>query len=101
MPAATDRRQAPTSDSETMVDDERPAGPLRRGWTTGACATAATTAATEALFGGDFPDPVTIRLPRGQEPAFALGAREPGDGGGWARPASSRTPATTPTSPTA
>lgn len=68
-----------------MVDDERPAGPLRRGWTTGACATAATTAATEALFGGRFPDPVRIRLPRGQEPAFALAERELAADGSWAR----------------
>lgn len=48
---------------------------LRRGWTTGACATAATKAAYTALLTGDFPDPVRIRLPGGQEPAFAL-ARE-------------------------
>jgi cobalt-precorrin-5B (C1)-methyltransferase len=45
---------------------------LRRGWTTGACATAATRAAAEALITGHFPDPVLIRLPGGQEPAFAL-----------------------------
>ncbi|HEY4201382.1 MAG TPA: cobalt-precorrin-5B (C(1))-methyltransferase [Devosiaceae bacterium] len=46
--------------------------PLRRGWTTGACATAATRAALTALLGGGFPDPVSITLPGGQEPAFAL-----------------------------
>lgn len=68
-----------------MVDDERPAGPLRRGWTTGACATAATTAATEALFGAPFPDPVTIRLPRGQAPAFPLALAERAGDGTWAR----------------
>ncbi|MFI7243173.1 cobalt-precorrin-5B (C(1))-methyltransferase [Streptomyces qinglanensis] len=45
---------------------------LRPGWTTGACATAATTAAYTALLTGDFPDPVTITLPKGQTPAFAL-----------------------------
>ncbi len=45
---------------------------LRRGWTTGACATAATKAALTALLGGDFPDPVEITLPKGQTPAFAL-----------------------------
>jgi cobalt-precorrin-5B (C1)-methyltransferase len=45
---------------------------LRYGWTTGACATAAATAAYTALLTGDFPDPVTITLPRGQRPAFAL-----------------------------
>ncbi|SDM79429.1 cobalt-precorrin-5B (C(1))-methyltransferase [Allokutzneria albata] len=48
---------------------------LRYGWTTGACATAATTAAYTALLTGDFPDPVEILLPKGQRPAFAL-ARE-------------------------
>lgn len=46
--------------------------PLRRGWTTGACATAAAKAAWSALNGGDFPDPVSITLPRGEQPAFAL-----------------------------
>jgi cobalt-precorrin-5B (C1)-methyltransferase len=50
-------------------------GPLRRGWTTGACATAATAAAYEALLTGAFPDAVEIALPGGQRPAFAL-ARE-------------------------
>ena len=39
---------------------------LRRGWTTGACATAATKAAYTALLTGEFPDPVQIVLPRGQ-----------------------------------
>ncbi|MEU2072705.1 cobalt-precorrin-5B (C(1))-methyltransferase [Streptomyces sp. NPDC013489] len=47
---------------------------LRPGWTTGACATAATTAAYTALLTGDFPDPVTITLPKGQTPSFALTA---------------------------
>jgi cobalt-precorrin-5B (C1)-methyltransferase len=46
--------------------------PLRNGWTTGACATAAVKAACQALATGVFPDPVTIRLPRGGEAAFAL-----------------------------
>ncbi|WP_370413683.1 cobalt-precorrin-5B (C(1))-methyltransferase [Streptomyces fradiae] len=45
---------------------------LRPGWTTGACATAATTAAYTALLTGEFPDPVTITLPKGQTPGFAL-----------------------------
>ncbi len=47
---------------------------LRPGWTTGSCATAATASAYTALLTGDFPDPVTITLPRGQTPAFALTA---------------------------
>ncbi|OHV20331.1 cobalt-precorrin-5B (C(1))-methyltransferase [Parafrankia soli] len=50
-------------------------GTLRYGWTTGACATAAATAAYTALLTGEFPDPVTITLPGGARPAFAL-ARE-------------------------
>lgn len=53
---------------------------LRPGWTTGACATAAVTAAYTALLTGDFPDPVTITLPRGQTPSFALAAEELADG---------------------
>lgn len=58
----------------------KPAGPLRRGWTTGACATAATRAAYTALLTGDFPDPVAIVLPRGDTPAFALATQELGEG---------------------
>ncbi|MEV1052195.1 cobalt-precorrin-5B (C(1))-methyltransferase [Streptomyces sp. NPDC049887] len=53
---------------------------LRPGWTTGACATAATTAAYTALLTGQFPDPVTITLPRGRRPAFALAVEELADG---------------------
>ena len=45
---------------------------LRRGWTTGACATAATKAAYQALLTGDFPDPVEITLPKGGTASFAL-----------------------------
>jgi cobalt-precorrin-5B (C1)-methyltransferase len=56
---------------------------LRRGWTTGACATAAAKAAFSALAGPGFADPVTIRLPKGQTPCFALARREQGQG--WAR----------------
>lgn len=56
---------------------------LRRGWTTGSCATAATRAAFEGLVTGHFPDPVTITLPGGQTPAFALATTASGDG--WTR----------------
>jgi cobalt-precorrin-5B (C1)-methyltransferase len=45
---------------------------LRRGWTTGACATAAAKAAFTALRTGHFPDPVDIALPRGGRAAFTL-----------------------------
>ncbi|GAA2525099.1 cobalt-precorrin-5B (C(1))-methyltransferase [Pilimelia columellifera] len=60
--------------ADEPADDDRPAAdrPLRYGWTTGACATAATAAAYTALLTGTFPDPVTITLPKGQTPAFAL-----------------------------
>jgi cobalt-precorrin-5B (C1)-methyltransferase len=51
---------------------------LRRGWTTGACATAATKAAFEALLTGIFPDPVEITLPKGERPGFALARQEIG-----------------------
>lgn len=49
---------------------------LRSGWTTGACAAAAARAAYAALISGAFPDPVTIKLPGGQTPAFALAFSE-------------------------
>ena len=50
----------------------KPNHPLRKGWTTGACATAAARAAYAALLTGRFPDPVAILLPGGQRPSFAL-----------------------------
>jgi cobalt-precorrin-5B (C1)-methyltransferase len=53
---------------------------LRRGWTTGTCATAATRAAYEALLTGEFPDPVAALLPGGMRPEFALAMQEIGDG---------------------
>lgn len=62
---------------------EKPEGELRRGWTTGACATAAVKAAFAALRTGTFPDPVTISLPKGETPAFPLALEELGPG--WAR----------------
>jgi cobalt-precorrin-5B (C1)-methyltransferase len=58
-----------TSGPDSAADAAKP---LRRGWTTGACATAAAKAAFEALLTGRFPDPVEITLPKGQRPGFAL-----------------------------
>ena len=50
--------------------------PLRRGWTTGACASGAARAAFEALLTGRFPDPVPVALPKGLRPEFALATHE-------------------------
>jgi cobalt-precorrin-5B (C1)-methyltransferase len=55
-------------------------GALRRGWTTGACAAAAARAALTALLSGRFPDPVSIRLPRGATASFPLAVAELGEG---------------------
>ncbi|SDJ83982.1 cobalt-precorrin-5B (C1)-methyltransferase [Aliiruegeria lutimaris] len=61
----------------------KPAGELRTGFTTGACATAAATAAAGALVTGEWVDPVEITLPRGQKVLFPLESRA--EGAGWAR----------------
>ncbi|GAA0780077.1 cobalt-precorrin-5B (C(1))-methyltransferase [Roseibium denhamense] len=53
-----------------MAADE--AKELRRGWTTGACATAAAKAAYTALLTGRFPDPIEITLPKGARADFVL-----------------------------
>ncbi|NCO22524.1 MAG: cobalt-precorrin-5B (C(1))-methyltransferase [Rhodobacterales bacterium] len=55
---------------------------LRRGWTTGACATAATRAALIRLWTGGFPDSVSLILPRGETPVWTLAHRDAGEG--WA-----------------
>lgn len=60
----------------------KPTGELRRGWTTGACATAATKAALQKLWGGAFLREVGITLPKGETPVFPLAVATSGDG--WA-----------------
>lgn len=60
-----------------MSQDEPP---LRRGWTTGACAAGAAKAACAALLTGRFPDPVEVTLPGGARPAFALATSSLADG---------------------
>jgi cobalt-precorrin-5B (C1)-methyltransferase len=57
-----------------MSEPEKPS--LRRGWTTGACASGAARAAFEVLLTGQFPDPVPVALPKGLRPEFALATHE-------------------------
>jgi cobalt-precorrin-5B (C1)-methyltransferase len=68
------------SDTPETARLDKPDSTLRTGWTTGACATAATKAALTALIIGEFPDPVEITLPRGEKPTFALAFETLGDG---------------------
>jgi cobalt-precorrin-5B (C1)-methyltransferase len=65
---------------DRSMEDEPPQRPLRRGWTTGACAAAAAKAAAAALVSGAFPDPVEIALPSGRRVAFALARHDLGEG---------------------
>ena len=58
-----------------------PAAQLRRGWTTGACATAATKAAYQAALTGEFPELIEILLPKGERPRFVLSLKELVPGG--------------------
>jgi cobalt-precorrin-5B (C1)-methyltransferase len=67
--------------SRTIAKDmTKPDRPLRYGWTTGACATAAAKAAYTALLTGEFPDPVEVTLPRGDRPAFTLATTATSEG---------------------
>ena len=61
------------------MSEPQPKAPLRRGWTTGACASGAARAAFEALVTGVFPDPVPVALPKGLKPEFALAMHELGE----------------------
>ena len=61
----------------------RPDGPLKTGFTTGACATAAATAAVGRLLNGDWQEKVMITLPKGQEVHFDIA--ETASGTGWAQ----------------
>ncbi|SLN14586.1 cobalt-precorrin-5B (C(1))-methyltransferase [Pseudooctadecabacter jejudonensis] len=61
----------------------KPISDLRRGWTTGACATAAVQAALGGLWGEGIPARVGITLPKGETPEFDVVRAETGDG--WAQ----------------
>lgn len=58
----------------------KPATSLRRGWTTGACATAATKAALAGLWGQGVPQSVEITLPKGEVARFDIAQVQVGDG---------------------
>jgi cobalt-precorrin-5B (C1)-methyltransferase len=60
------------------MNEENPEKPLRRGWTTGACATAAARAAFALLHAGVAPNTVEIALPSGRRVAFSLCLSERG-----------------------
>jgi cobalt-precorrin-5B (C1)-methyltransferase len=63
-------------DDGASNDVDPPRAPLRRGWTTGACAAAAARAAYEALVTGRCPDPVEVKLPGGARASFAVATFE-------------------------
>ena len=66
--------------NENIMNQEKPIV-LRKGWTTGACATAAVKAALVGLWGGKFLKTVNIILPKGETPTFDL--VKPKKGNGW------------------
>jgi cobalt-precorrin-5B (C1)-methyltransferase len=66
------------------ANEKRPGQPLKRGWTTGTCATAATRAAYEALVTGECPDPIEVQLPSGSRISFAVACFEAVNGGATA-----------------
>ena len=64
------------SEDDSEIKD---APALRRGWTTGTCATAATRAAYTALITGEWPATVDVLLPNGSRPVFSIARHEEGD----------------------
>ena len=67
-----DHNPLPQQPADEPASAASPRGPLRTGFTTGACATAATQAALRLLLGLEVGPHSEITLPRGQKPAFAL-----------------------------
>ena len=58
--------------NNTVTETKEDARELRRGWTTGACATAAAKASYIGLMSGQIPREVQITLPGGQTPIFLV-----------------------------
>ena len=58
--------------NNTVTETKEDARELRRGWTTGACATAAAKASYIGLMSGQIPKKVQITLPGGQTPIFLV-----------------------------
>jgi cobalt-precorrin-5B (C1)-methyltransferase len=67
---------AAMSEPETPEPKTPDSPDLRRGWTTGTCAAAATRAALEALLTDASPASVPVRLPSGARPDFAVATLE-------------------------
>ncbi|MGY3451381.1 cobalt-precorrin-5B (C(1))-methyltransferase [Bradyrhizobium sp. USDA 4353] len=63
---------------------DAPKRPLKRGWTTGSCATAAARAGYELLITGGCPAMVEIALPGGRRVSFAVAMHEGSDAGATA-----------------
>lgn len=69
---SNDHRGQEAPNKPARKPDRKPDNPLRRGWTTGACAAAASAAALRSILSGQHKDTVTIRLPKGEEPTFKI-----------------------------
>ena len=78
------KRAAFASDERSVtprpMTETEPRAPLRRGWTTGACAAARRARRSRRSSAAAFPDPVPVALPKGLRPEFALATYEIGDG---------------------
>lgn len=70
-----------SSEQPATETARKPDGALRRGWTTGACAAAASAAALRAILSDQKAESVTIRLPKGEKPTFKLHHSEEIPGG--------------------
>ncbi|WNJ99863.1 cobalt-precorrin-5B (C(1))-methyltransferase [Thalassospiraceae bacterium LMO-JJ14] len=62
----------PANNAPARKPARKPEGELRRGWTTGTCAAAGAAAAFRALLENRAQSSVTVRLPKGEAPTFAL-----------------------------